>query len=52
MLYKKGTWSAVDLFFMLPDIPMTFIGEQEGRYSVVKAANLSRKSKKAIANSS
>lgn len=27
LLYKKGTWAAVDLFFMLNDIPMTFIGE-------------------------
>lgn len=27
LLYKKGTWAAVDLFFFLNDIPMTFIGE-------------------------
>jgi hypothetical protein len=32
MLYKSGTWPAVDVFFLfLPDIPMTFIDEEEGK---------------------
>jgi hypothetical protein len=26
-LYKRATWAVVDLFFFLPDLPMTFIGE-------------------------
>ena len=25
-LYKRATWAVVDLFFFLPDLPMTFIG--------------------------
>ena len=32
MLYRAGTWPAVDVFFLyLQDIPMTFIDEEEGR---------------------
>ena len=27
LIYKRGTWAAVDLFFLLNDIPMTFMGE-------------------------
>ncbi|CAK79065.1 unnamed protein product (macronuclear) [Paramecium tetraurelia] len=30
LIYKRGTWAAVDLFFTLQDIPMTFMGEEEG----------------------
>jgi len=30
LLYGRGAWAAVDVMFFLPDIPMTFIGEQEG----------------------
>lgn len=30
LLYKRATWPIIDLFFFLPDIPMTFIGESEG----------------------
>ena len=30
LLYKRATWPIIDLFFLLPDIPMTFIGENEG----------------------
>ena len=31
LLYKRGTWPCIDLFFLLPDIPLTFIGETEGQ---------------------
>jgi len=30
LLYGKGAWAAIDVLFMLPSIPMTFIGEQDG----------------------
>ena len=26
LLYKKGVWAAIDLFFTIQDIPMTLIG--------------------------
>lgn len=29
-LYKRATWAVVDLFFFLPDLPMTFLSEIEG----------------------
>ena len=25
LMYKKATWAAIDLFFFLPDIPMTYL---------------------------
>lgn len=30
LLYGRGAWSAVDLLFLMPDIPMTFMGEIYG----------------------
>jgi len=30
LLFKRGTWSFVDLMFFLPHIPMTFMGEMLG----------------------
>ncbi len=30
LLYGRGAWASVDLLFFMPDIPMTFIGEQAG----------------------
>jgi hypothetical protein len=30
-MYKRGTWAAIDFFFLTQDIPMTFLGEQEGQ---------------------
>lgn len=39
MLYKRGAWAACDLVFFMPDIPMTFIGEIEGKATKVKATN-------------
>ena len=30
LLYGRGAWSAVDVLFFLPDIPMTFMGEIDG----------------------
>eukprot|EP01119_Soliformovum_irregulare_P020831 TRINITY_DN6809_c0_g1_i1.p1 TRINITY_DN6809_c0_g1~~TRINITY_DN6809_c0_g1_i1.p1 ORF type:complete len:2064 (+),score=697.75 TRINITY_DN6809_c0_g1_i1:71-6262(+) len=29
-IYGKGAWSVVDLIYFLPEVPMTFIGEQFG----------------------
>ncbi|KAL4507061.1 hypothetical protein ABPG72_001854 [Tetrahymena utriculariae] len=40
LLYKKGTWAAVDLFFTLCDIPMTFIGELDGHAFKIKTTNI------------
>ena len=40
LLYKRGTWAAVDVFFFLPDIPMTFIGEQDGHAFRTKTTNI------------
>lgn len=40
LLYKRGTWAAVDLIFFLPDIPMTFIGEQDGHAFRSKTTNI------------
>ncbi len=40
LLYKRGLWAAVDLFFFLPDIPMTFIGEYEGHAFRTKTTNI------------
>jgi starch synthase len=30
LLYGRGAWSAVDVLFFMPDIPMTFMGEIKG----------------------
>jgi starch synthase len=30
LIFKRGTWAAIDLFFTIMDIPMTFLGETEG----------------------
>ena len=40
LLYKKGTWAALDLLFFLPNNTITFIGEIEGKASKVKSANI------------
>lgn len=29
-LYGKGTWAAVDILYLMPDIPITFNGEVQG----------------------
>ena len=29
-LYGKGTWAAVDILYLMPDIPITFMGEVDG----------------------
>lgn len=39
-LYKRAALPIVDLFFLLPDIPMTFIGENDGETARIKAANI------------
>ena len=40
LLYGRGNWSAIDLLFALPDIPMTFMDEIEGEAFRVKITNV------------
>ena len=40
LLYGRGNWSAVDLLFALPDIPMTFMDEIDGEAYRVKITNV------------
>ena len=40
LLYGRGNWSAIDLLFSLPDIPMTFMDEIEGEAFRVKITNV------------
>lgn len=42
-LFKRGTWSVIDLFFFLPDLPMTFLGEEDGHAYRIKTVNNFRK---------
>ena len=29
-LYGRATWAAVDILYLMPDIPITFMGEIDG----------------------
>ena len=29
-LYGRGTWAAIDILYLMPDIPITFMGEIDG----------------------
>ena len=40
LLYGKGNWSAIDLLFALPDIPMTFMNEIDGEAYRVQITNV------------
>ena len=40
LLYGRGNWSAVDLLFTLPDIPMTFMDEIDGEAYRVQITNV------------
>lgn len=40
LLYGRGNWSAVDLLFGLPDIPMTFMDEIDGEAYRVQIINV------------
>ena len=40
LLYGKGNWSAVDLLFTLPDVPMTFMKEIDGEAYRVQITNV------------
>ena len=40
LLYGRGNWSAIDLLFTLPDIPMTFMDEIDGEAYRVKITNV------------
>lgn len=39
-MFKKATWAFVDLIFFLPEVPMTFIGEQDGKAYRSKATSM------------
>ena len=43
LLYGRGNWSAIDLLFALPDIPMTFMGEIDGEAYRVQITNIYEK---------
>jgi hypothetical protein len=40
LLYGRGNWSAVDLLFSLPDVPMTFMEEINGEAYRVQITNV------------
>ena len=40
LLYGRGNWSAVDLLFSLPEIPMTFMDEIDGEAFRVQITNV------------
>ena len=40
LLYGRGNWSAVDLLFSLPDVPMTFMDEINGEAYRVQITNV------------
>lgn len=40
LLYGRGNWTAVDLLFTLPDIPMTFMDEIDGEAYRVKITSV------------
>lgn len=40
LLYGRGNWSAVDLMFALPDVPMTFMEEINGEAYRVQITNV------------
>ena len=38
-LFQRATWSVIDLFFFMPDLPMTFLGEDQGHAFRIKTVN-------------
>ena len=40
LIFKKATWAVIDIFFFLPEIPMTFSKEHLGRAYRTKALNM------------
>ena len=40
LLYGRGNWSAIDLLFTLPDVPMTFMNEIDGEAYRVQITNV------------
>ena len=40
LLYGRGNWSAIDLLFTLPDVPMTFMNEIDGDAYRVQITNV------------
>ena len=40
LLYGRGSWSAIDLLFTLPDVPMTFMNEIDGESYRVQITNV------------
>ena len=54
LLYGRGNWSAVDILFSLPDIPMTFMNEIDGEAYRVQIVNVyeSKESKNSSSSTS
>ncbi len=40
LLYGRGNWTAIDLLFTLPDVPMTFMNEIDGEAYRVQITNV------------
>ena len=51
LLYGRGNWSAIDLLFTLPDIPMTFMNEIDGEAYRVQITNVYSSKEKSSDNS-
>jgi starch synthase len=39
-IFKRATWAYIDLIFFLPEIPMTFIGEHDGKAYRTKTTSI------------
>lgn len=39
-IFKKATWAFIDLIFFLPEVPMTFIGEHDGKAYRTKTTSI------------
>ena len=49
-LYGQGTWAAIDTLFFMPDLPITFMGELEGKiYKIGEVATVFQQEQSSIA---
>jgi hypothetical protein len=39
-IFRRATWAMIDLFFFLPEIPMTFVGEHDGKAFRTKSTSM------------
>lgn len=50
-LYGQGTWAAIDTLFFMPDLPITFMGELEGKiHKIGEVATVFQQEQANIAN--